>query len=289
MQREVIFMNIAWIGTGVMGAPMALHLAKAGHTVSVYNRTFAKAQALEPEVKAFDSIEGVVQNADVIFTIVGYPKDVEEVFQEIYQYAKPGAMIVDMTTSSPTQAKNLAEQGASKGFKVLDAPVTGGDLGAINATLSIMVGGAKEDYDTLLPLLELMGKTINYMGEAGNGQHAKLANQISIAGSIAGCAESLVYAQAQNIDLETMLNVITGGSASSWQAVNNGPKMITKDFKPGFYLKHILKDLSLVMDEKNDLYLPTVEAVHKIYSILAERGLGDYGTQAIIEYYTLSK
>lgn len=278
-------MKIAWIGTGVMGAPMATHLSKAGHDVSVYNRTYSKAQALEPMVTAFDSIEGCIQDADMIFTIVGYPKDVEEVFSEIFKTAKQGAIIVDMTTSSPTLAKALATQGQELGFTVMDAPVTGGDLGAINATLSIMVGGDEAVYKTLLPFLELMGKTINYMGASGSGQHAKLANQISIAGAIAGCAESLAYAHAKGLNLESMLNVIVGGSASSWQAANNGPKMISKDFAPGFYLKHFLKDLTLVIEEKNDLYLPTVEAVHTIYTTLQQQGLGDFGTQAIIDYY----
>lgn len=278
-------MKIAWIGTGVMGAPMALHLSKAGHEVSVYNRTFSKAKALEPNVTAFETIVDCIQDADTIFTIVGYPKDVEDVFSEIFKSAKPGATIVDMTTSSPTLALSLAERGQKLGFTVLDAPVTGGDLGAINASLSIMVGGDETAYTELLPLLETMGKTINYMGIAGSGQHAKLANQISIAGAIAGCAESLAYAHAKGLNLESMLNVIVGGSASSWQAANNGPKMISKDFKPGFFLKHFLKDLSLVIEEKNDLYLPTVEAVHTIYNTLDQQGLGDYGTQAIIDFF----
>lgn len=278
-------MKIAWIGTGVMGAPMALHLSKAGHHVNVYNRTYEKAKALEPQVQAFESLKDCINDADIIFTIVGYPKDVEEVFETIFEHAKPNATIVDMTTSSPTLAKQLAQKGSELGFSVLDAPVTGGDLGAINATLSIMVGGLEEAYTSLLPYFQLMGKTINYMGVSGSGQHAKLANQISIAGAIAGCAESLAYAHSKNLDLESMLNVIVGGSAASWQAANNGPKMISKDFKPGFYLKHFLKDLTLVMDEKDDLFLPTVEAVHKIYTTLETQGLADMGTQAIIEYY----
>ena len=278
-------MKIAWIGTGVMGAPMALHLAKAGHDVSVFNRTYARAAVLEPKVKAFEHIENCVQSADIIFTIVGYPKDVEEVFAKIFANAKEGALIVDMTTSSPTLAKKLYQDGLDKGFTVLDAPVTGGDLGAINATLSIMVGGDENAYNLCLPYLELMGKTINYMGPAGSGQNAKLANQIAIAGAIAGTAEALSYASAKGLNLESMLNVIVGGSASSWQAANNGPKMISKDFKPGFYLKHFLKDLSLVLDEKGDLFLPTLEAVHKIYDSLEKEGLGYLGTQAIINYY----
>lgn len=278
--------KIAWIGTGVMGSPMATHLADAGYDVSAYNRTHAKAKALEPKVKAYETIREVVEGADIIFTIVGYPKDVEEVSLEIMEHAKKGAIIVDMTTSSPSLAAKLYSIGSDKGYRVMDAPVTGGDLGAINATLSIMVGGDKEVYDEVLPLFEKMGKTINYMGKAGNGQHAKLANQTAIAGAIAGAAESLAYADKHGLDLETMLAVISGGSASSWQAVNNGPKMINKDYAPGFFIKHFLKDLNLVIEEKDELYLPIVEKVASIYDILVKNGYEDDGTQAVIDYYT---
>ena len=277
--------KVAWIGTGVMGAPMASHLAKAGYEVSAYNRTHSKASVLEPLVKAFETIQETVVEADIIFTIVGYPKDVEEVVNEVMLHAKEGAIIVDMTTSSPTLANQLYIQGKSKGFKLVDAPVTGGDLGAINATLSIMVGGDIEVYDEILPLLEVMGKTINYMGDAGNGQNAKLANQIAIAGAIAGTAEALTFAKQKGLDLNTMLNVISGGSASSWQAINNGSKMIVDDMLPGFFVKHFLKDLKLAIDEKNSLYLPILENVTTIYQILSDEGLGDLGTQSIINYY----
>ena len=277
--------RIAWIGTGVMGKPMALHLAKAGHDITVYNRTDEKAKAMRPDVKAVETIKEAVDKADVIFTIVGFPKDVKEVYNEIFAHAKPGAICLDMTTSSPTLAKELYLEGKDKNIKVLDAPVTGGDLGAINATLSIMVGGDKDVFDAVLPYLELMGKTINYMGSEGLGQHSKLANQTAIAGAIAGTAEALIYAQDKGIPLETMLNVITGGSASSWQAINNGAKMISKDNAPGFFIKHFLKDLNLVMDEKHDLHLPIVESVTKIYQTLLDNNYGEMGTQAIIEYY----
>lgn len=277
--------NVAWIGTGVMGAPMATHLANAGYTVKAYNRTFAKAQKLEPLVSAVESVEKAVEDADIIFTIVGYPTDVENTFKEIYKHAKQGAIVVDMTTSSPTLAKNLYEEGKTKGFKVLDAPVTGGDLGAINGTLSIMVGGDKDVFEIASPLLNHMGKTINYMGNAGNGQHAKLANQAAIAGAIAGTAEALAYAKLKGLDLETMLNVIVGGSANSWQAANNGPKMIQDDKSPGFFIKHFLKDLKLILEEKEALELKIVENVVKIYEILTELNYSDYGTQAIFDYY----
>ena len=277
--------KIAWIGTGVMGKPMALHLADAGYEVAVYNRTHSKAKDLEPQVKAYKTIKETIEGADVIFTIVGYPEDVKEVYEEIIPNAKKGAILVDMTTSSPSLAKELNKKAQDYNLEILDAPVTGGDLGAINASLSIMVGGNQKAFDEILPLLELMGKTINYMGVSGNGQHAKLANQISIAGSIAGIAETLTYAKAQGLDLETTLSVITGGSASSWQAINNGPKMISSDFEPGFFLKHLLKDLNLVLKEKGDLYLPVLENVQKIYQKLSDLDLGEEGSQAIIKFY----
>ncbi len=277
--------NIAWIGTGVMGAPMATHLANNDFVVKAYNRTYAKAEKLQPLIEAKTSIEETVKDADIIFTIVGYPIDVEETFNEVFKHAKEGAIIVDMTTSSPTLAKRLYTEGKEKGFKVLDAPVTGGDLGAINATLSIMVGGDKDVYESVLPLFEIMGKTINYMGNAGNGQHAKLANQAAIAGAIGTTAEALAYAKLKGLDLNTMLDVIVGGSASSWQAANNGPKMIKDDKSPGFFIKHFVKDLNLLLDEKEDLKLSIVESVVKIYDLLVEDGYEDYGTQAIFDYY----
>ena len=277
--------KIAWIGTGVMGAPMASHLGNNGYEVKAYNRTYAKAQKLEPLITAVESVEAAVQDVDVIFTIVGYPKDVEDTFTEIFKHAKPGTIVVDMTTSSPTLAKKLYHLGQDKGFEVLDAPVTGGDLGAINATLSIMVGGNKEIFETIKPLLEVMGKTINYMGDAGNGQHAKLANQAAIAGALAGTAEALGYAKSKGIDLNTMLNVIVGGSANSWQAANNGPKMINNDKSPGFFIKHFVKDLNLVLEEAGSLKLDVVESVVKIYEILNENDFDEYGTQAIFDYY----
>lgn len=277
--------KIAWIGTGVMGAPMAKHVTKSGHSVTAYNRTFAKAQTLEPLISAKETLEEAIKEADIIFTIVGYPKDVEETFDKIFKHAKKGATIVDMTTSSPTLAKNLYNKGKTLGFEVLDAPVTGGDLGAINGTLSIMVGGNEDTFHAIHPLLQHMGKTINYMGEAGQGQNAKLANQAAIAGAIAGTAEALSYAKLKGLDLDTMLSVIVGGSANSWQAANNGPKMIKNDKSPGFFIKHFLKDLRLILAEKEDLELTIVENVVKIYEVLVERGYDDFGTQTIFDYY----
>ena len=277
--------KIAFIGTGVMGKPMALHLANAGYSVVGYNRTYAKAQALEPMVPAKKTIAECVRDADVVFTIVGYPKDVEEVYQDIFQYAPKNAILVDMTTSSPTLAKQLYLQGKEQGFSVLDAPVTGGDIGAIKGTLSIMVGGDQDAFEAIKPLLETFGKRITYMGDAGRGQHTKLANQIVIAGNIAGIAEAFTYCKKQDLHPTKALSVFSGGSAQSWQADNNGPKMIAKDYQPGFFIKHYLKDLKLAIEELNDIQLPVLSTVAKVYEQLVELQYQDAGTQAIIEYY----
>lgn len=278
--------KITWIGTGVMGAPMALNLHKKGYEVVVANRTFAKAKALEPTLKAFESIEEAVKDADVVFSIVGYPEDVEMVAKTVFKVCKPGTIFVDMTTSSPTLAKKLYSLGKDYEIHCVDAPVTGGDIGAINATLSIMIGGDRVIFNQIKPMLEALGTTINYMGDAGSGQHAKLANQIAIAGAIASVAEALSYAKKNDVDVETMLAVIVGGSANSWQAQNNGPKMINDDMKPGFFSKHFLKDLRLASIEKGTLSLPVLEKIISIYEELCTDGHENDGTQSIIKYYT---
>ena len=278
-------MKIAFIGTGVMGKPMALHLSDAGHEVSVYNRTYEKAKALEPKVKAFNTIRECIKDAEIIMTIVGYPTDVIEVYDTVIEYAKRGTILVDMTTSSPRLAIDLYHMAKQKGLPMLDAPVTGGDVGANKGTLSIMVGGDEAIFHKVLPLFKLMGTTVTYMGEAGSGMHAKLANQTAIAGNIIGICEALTYAKEKNLDLNKMLSVIVGGSASSWQAANNGPKMIKHDYAPGFFVKHYLKDLKLVLEEKGDLKLEVVEKVTKAYQILSNNGFSDQGTKSIIEYY----
>lgn len=276
--------KIAWIGTGVMGKPMALHLCNADYSVAVYNRTFEKAKALEPKAVAHQNIKDCIKNADLIMSIVGYPSDVKEVYSEIFKYAKKNAILVDLTTSSPTLAKELHEEAKKHHLSMLDAPVTGGDLGAINQTLSIMVGGDEEVFQQVLPIFQVLGKTITYMGKAGSGQHAKLANQIAIAGTILGVAEAISYAKAQGLNLASMLDVIDGGSASSWQAKVNGRKMLIKDYKPGFFIKHFMKDLKLAAEEQHVNH-PILEKTISIYQKLIDQGLEDQGTQAIIEYY----
>jgi 3-hydroxyisobutyrate dehydrogenase len=279
------YMKIAFIGTGVMGKPMALHLSKAGHDVSVYNRTFEKAKSLEPFANAYKKIEECVRDAEIIFSIVGYPSDVEEVYAKIIPIAKKGTILVDMTTSSPKLAIKLYHEAKANGLYMIDAPVTGGDLGAINGTLSIMVGGDEDIFERIYPLLNLMGSKLTYMGKAGSGMHAKLTNQIVIAGNIIGIAEALVYAKSKGLNPSRMIEVITGGSANSWQAANNGPKMVNQDYQPGFYLKHFLKDLRLILAEKEELQLTVLEEVASIYEKLSKIGYDNLGTQSVIEYY----
>lgn len=282
-------MKIAWIGVGVMGRAMALNLKKAGHSVSVYNRTLSKCEGLEGDgIKVCSTIKECVNDADAIFTIVGYPKDVEEVYLSdygIFANAKEGAYIVDMTTSSPALAKKLSEIGTK--FHVLDAPVSGGDIGAKNGTLSIMVGGEKEDFDYLTPVFEAMGKNIIYLGKAGSGQNCKACNQIAIAGTIAAAAEAMHYAESVGLDGNTVLSAISKGAAGSWQMDNNAPKMLNSDYEPGFFIKHFIKDLKIARDtmESKSEELPVLNKVLDLYENLAENGLEDEGTQAIIEYY----
>lgn len=281
-------MKIAWIGTGVMGAPMASHLANAGHEVTVYNRTYEKAQKLEPLCKAVKTIKECVVDAEVVFSIVGYPTDVEEIYfgeNGIIQNINPNTIIVDMTTSSPVLAIRIYEE--AKKYKVLslDAPVTGGDLGAINATLSIMVGGDETAFHQVKPLLEKMSSKVTYMGEAGNGQNMKLANQVCIAGAIASVAEALTFAKSKNINPEDFFNVINNGSAASWQSVNNGPKMVSRDFDPGFFIKHFVKDLKLAVDNAEGQISDLTQLILDHYLALVERGDENLGTQAIIKYY----
>lgn len=276
-------MKILFIGTGVMGKPMALHLAKHGVDVTVYNRTYEKALLLKDHVKVEKDLLEAVKDKDLIFSIVGYSKDVKEVYEKVIPKAKKGAILVDMTTSSPTLAKELYNLANAHELFMLDAPVTGGDLGAINATLSIMVGGDEEIFKKVLPYLEMMGKTINYMGSSGNGQHMKLANQIVIAGNLMGIAEAITYANDKKLDLNKFLDVIVGGSANSWQAAVNGKKMIIKDFEPGFYIKHFLKDLRLALEEFNLTKLPILEKTEEILTSLTENQ--NEGTQAVIKYY----
>ena len=284
-------MKIAFIGTGVMGLPMAGHLMAAGHEVHVYTRTASKAAPLtEKGARAFDAIGPCVCDREVVITMVGFPKDVEEVYlgeNGILANAPAGALVIDMTTTSPALWQRIAKLAREKGLRPLDAPVSGGDSGARNATLAIMVGGEEADFQAAYLLFEKMGKTIIHEGGDGAGQHTKMANQIAIAGAVTGVAEAVRYGQAAGLDLTRMLDTISTGAAGSWQMSNNGPKMVSGDYAPGFFIKHYVKDLRIAREEakQKNLKLPILKKTLKMYRDMEEKGQGELGTQAIIEQY----
>ena len=284
-------MKIGFIGIGVMGESMAGHLLKAGHDLYVYNRTKNKADRIVAEGATWcEDVKSIARQCDLIFTIIGVPADVESVYLNedgLVNHAKKGTILVDMTTSTPDLAKRIYEAGTPKGLKCLDAPVTGGDVGAKNGTLTIMVGGDQETFNEILPILELMGKTIVYMGAAGSGQHTKMANQIAIAGAAIGMVESLAYSKGAGLDLETVLKAITSGSAASWQLSNMAPRIINDDFNPGFFIKHFIKDMRIASTESKamDVDLPGLDLVLSLYEECQKRELENCGTQALYKLY----
>lgn len=284
-------MKVVWIGTGVMGAPMALHLQRAGYSVYAFNRSPEKALALEKEgVTPCGTIAEAVTGADFIFTMVGYPKDVEQVYfgqDGIMENAKKGAVCVEMTTSSPDLAVRIYEAGREKGVSVLDAPVSGGDTGAKNATLSIMAGGEQEAFNKALPLLQKLGTSILLMGGPGAGQHTKACNQIAVAGATAAYTEALAYAAKAGLDPEKMLTAIGGGAAGSWQISHMAPRALHGDHAPGFFVKHFIKDMRIIQEEAaaRGLSLPMLETVLAQYEAMARAGGENKGTQALIGQY----
>ncbi len=281
-------MKIAWIGTGVMGASMAGHLQNAGHELTVYNRTKAKADALVANgARWADTPAETAADADVIFMIVGYPSDVEAVAlgdDGILSTAKSGTILVDCTTSSPALAVKVAEAGAAKRIAVLDAPVSGGDVGAKNAALSFMVGGDPDAFETVKPLFEIMGKAIVLQGGAGAGQHTKMVNQTLIASGMIGLCEAMLYAEKSGLDPLTVLQSVGGGAAASWGLSNLWPRMIDGDFEPGFFVEHFIKDMGIALDEakRMNLELPGLSMAFELYTKTAELGYGRKGTQALL-------
>ncbi len=283
--------TIGFIGIGVMGESMARNLSKRGYNVSIYNRTKSKAEALIAEGLIWcDSVAECAAGRDAVITIVGYPKDVEEVYLSeagILANAKPGAYLIDMTTTSPRLSKRIYEQALARGLFALDAPVSGGDGGARDGTLAIMVGGDKAAFDACVPLFEAMGANIFYEGPAGSGQHVKMANQIAIAGTVSGVCEAVAYARAARLDLDTALKTIGCGAAASAQLQKIAPKMVSGDFAPGFYIKHFIKDMTIAQQEAEaaGLSLDILGQVRRMYQALEDEGKGDNGTQGLIEYY----
>lgn len=283
--------TIGFIGVGVMGKSMVRNLMKNGFEVSIYARTKAKVTDILAEGALWcDSIAQCAQGKDAVITIVGYPKDVEEVYfgqGGILENASDGCVLIDMTTTSPQLSVKIEQAAKEKGLKALDAPVSGGDVGAKNGTLSIMVGGEKETYTQCLPIFQAMGTNIIYEGKAGAGQHTKMANQIALGGAIAGVCEALTYAKKVGLDLQTMLDSISKGAAGSWQMSNMAPRMLKGDFDPGFFVKHYIKDMNIALEEAShvDLTMPVLNEVHDMYQALDDQGMGDLGTQALIKYY----
>ena len=279
--------KIGFIGVGVMGKSMVLNLLKKGFEVSIYARDKQKVEEVINSGAIFcESIKSCAQNKDAVITIVGYPKDVEEVYfskEGVINSAKEGTYLIDMTTTSPNLSVKIYEESKSKGLKALDAPVSGGDVGAKNATLSIMVGGDEEDFNSCKEIFESLGTTVIYEGKAGSGQHTKMANQIAIAGIMAGISEAIAYGNAKGLDIETMLRSITNGAAQSWHMSNNAPKMNRREFDPGFYIKHMVKDLKIAQEEAPNLKV--LKDVLEMYETLEKNGDGDLGTQAICKYY----
>lgn len=283
--------RIGFIGVGVMGNSMVKNLLKNGFEVSVYTRTKAKAaEVVELGAQWCDDIKACVENKSAVITIVGYPKDVDEVYfgeSGIISSAKCGTYLIDMTTTSPQQAKSIFAAAREKGLFALDAPVSGGDVGAEEGTLSIMVGGDKQAFEVCLPIFKALGTNIVYEGEAGNGQHTKMANQIAIAGAVSGMCEALIYARSVGLDAETMLESISKGAAGSWQLSNMAPRILSGDFEPGFFIKHYIKDMKIALDEAQQvqLNLSVLSQVLTMYKKLDEQGLGEKGTQALIKHY----
>ena len=283
--------KIGFIGIGVMGAPMTGHLLKAGYSVAVYARRKEAADALVSQGAEFcSSIAQCARGRDAVITMVGFPKDVEEVYfgeQGILQNASTGTILIDMTTTSPRLSLRIAQAAAKKGLCALDAPVSGGDVGARQATLSIMVGGDPAVCQACLPLFQAMGKQVVYEGPAGSGQHTKMANQIALGGAIAGVCEALAYGKRAGLDLPTMLQSISAGAAGSWQMSNMAPRMLASDFAPGFFIKHYIKDMDIALQEAEGfgLHMQVLEEVRKMYVALAQEGKENLGTQALYQYY----
>lgn len=280
--------TIGWIGTGVMGSPMCLHLIKKHYKAIVNNRTKRKAkQLIDNGAKWAQSPKAVAENADVIFTIVGFPKDVRQVYlgkDGIIEGLKKGSVLVDMTTTEPSLAEEIYEEARRKGASSVDAPVSGGDIGAQAGTLSIMVGGDKDAVNTVMPLLKFMGENIVHQGGAGKGQHAKMCNQIMASALMIGMCETLLYGYKAGLDLNTMLSSVSKGAAASWMLDNLAPRIVKRDFKPGFYVEHFIKDMGIALNEaeRMNLMLPGLSLVNQLYIAAKAQGHGRKGTQALL-------
>ena len=284
-------MKIGFIGTGVMGRSIVKHFLTAGHEVAVYNRTKSKTDELVAHGATWQATPAEVANAsEIIFSMVGYPSDVEEIYygtNSIFSADVTGKILVDLTTSTPTLAEKIYQTAKEKGAESLDAPVSGGDLGAQNGTLTIMVGGDQSTFDQVVSLFEIMGKSYSLQGGPGAGQHTKMANQIMIAGTMTGMTEMLVYAKAAELDVPKVLETLGGGAAQNWSMTNYAPRILKSDYSPGFFVKHFIKDLKIALDEaeKMQLDLPATKLATELYERLADQGFENDGTQALIKLW----
>lgn len=279
--------RIGWIGTGVMGRSMCGHLISKGYETTVFSRTKDKAaDLLAGGARWAESPLAVAKGSDVVFAIVGFPSDVREVFlgtNGALAGSKPGAILVDMTTSEPSLAVEIANAAKSKGVAAIDAPVSGGDIGARNAALSIMVGGEPEPIDAVLPLFQAMGKTIVHQGPAGAGQHTKMVNQMLIAGNMVGVCEAMLYAYRAGLDPLKAIESVGSGAAGSWSINNLGPRIVKGDFEPGFFVEHFIKDMGIALSEakRMGLALPGLALAEQLYLAVQAQGMGRKGTQAL--------
>lgn len=285
-------MNVGWIGTGVMGAPLAGHLLKAGHEVVVATRTPAKAdEVIRQGARLLSTPAEVAHVSEAVFTMVSYPGEVEEVYfgqHGLFSSSSSSMkLVVDLSTTQPTLSRRIAGEAKARGIAALDAPVSGGWLGARQGCLAIMTGGDKEAFDLALPLLQVFGKTITWMGPAGAGQQTKLGNQLLVAGTMIGLCEALRYAETNRLDPSAFMDVVGSGAAQCWSLSNLGPKMIAGDYAPGFYIEHFIKDLDIVIEECRSagLDFPGLALAATLYREAAQRGLGRNGTQALYEVY----
>lgn len=283
--------KIGFIGTGVMGSAIVKHLLKADYEVNVYNRTKSKTDDLVSLGAVwYNSPAELTQNSDIIFSMIGYPKDVKQIYfgeNGIFETASNRQILVDMTTSTPSLAEEIYSYGKDRGVSVLDAPVSGGDIGAKNGTLTTMVGGEEESFQKIKPILEVFSKKVHLHGPAGKGQHTKMANQIMIAGTMTGMTELLVYSNAAELDLEKVIETLSAGGAQNWSLSNYAPRILKNDYSAGFFVKHFVKDLKIALDEaeKMDIELPSTALAAKLYEKLENAGYGDDGTQAFIKLW----
>ena len=284
---ESHFKKIGWIGTGIMGESMASHLLAAGYSLSVHNRTYEKTKSLSLQGAVWkETPKKLAEESDIVITMLGYPQEVRDTVlgpSGVFATLKPNSILIDMTTSSPALAREMAQEGGKRQIIVLDAPVSGGDVGARNGTLSIMIGGDRKTAEQLMPIWSILGKTNVWHGQAGCGQHAKMVNQTMIAGTMIGLCESLLYATRAGLDLNKVLESVRDGAAGSWALTHLAPRIVQNDYAPGFMIEHFVKDLGIVLEESHQmgLNLPGMELAHRLYTTAKEKGLSRNGTQAL--------